>query len=168
MLIYIFFGKTGSGKSFLANYLQDHYNFFHFDGDQILTADMKEYISKNKTFTQTMVDEYTTVLKEKIKSFLSDYQRPIIISQAMYRNKNRLEILTEFPYIQFVLINAQELTCYQRIKSRNNWVTPEYAQKISVLFDPPCGFNFIEINNDDSVDIQLINRKLNKIFKQNL
>ncbi len=164
MPIYIFFGKTGSGKSFLANYLQDNYNFFHFDGDQILTSDMKEYISKNKTFTQMMVDEYTTVLKEKIKSFLNDYQRPIIISQAMYRNKNRLEILTEFPNIQFVFINAEEQTCYQRIKSRNNWVTAEYAQKISLLFDPPSGFNFIEINNDDSENMQAIERKLYKIL----
>lgn len=148
MNIYIFFGQSGAGKSFLANQLQENNGFLHFDGDQILSPKMINFITQGKVFTQSMVDEYTELLKQKIRFFYETSNGTVIISQGLYRNKNRLEILKEFPNIQFFLITADAEKCYERIQGRTNGITVEYAQKISPLFEPPTGFDFIKIDNN--------------------
>jgi len=165
MIIYIFFGKSGCGKSFLGNYLQNHHHFFHFDGDNLLTPDMKNAITKGEIFSQSMVDNYTHLLKSKIKFFYKKQRaKLIIISQGLYRNKNRLAILKEFPLLQFVFIHSEDHQCFQRIKNRNNEITVEYATKISSLFESPEGFNFIQIENnlEDSQETQ---KQLNQLLK---
>jgi gluconate kinase len=157
------FGKTGSGKSFIGDYLQNHYGFTHFDGDLILTEKMKDFMRREEKFTPEMVDEYTKILKEKIKFLYENDQGPTVISQGLYRNKNRLDILQQFPKIEFIFIHADEPICYHRIEKRQSWVSVNYAKKISELFEPIQGFNYITlINNNDiqSLDAQ-IKEKLN-------
>ncbi len=148
MKIYILFGKIGSGKSFVGDHLQNNYGFHHFDGDWILTDKMKEFVEHGKKFTQEMVDEYTENLKEKIKFFYDHYTIPIVISQGLYRNKNRLDILKEFPNIQYIFIHADDKLCYDRVETRKNWITLSYAMEISQLFESPHGFNYATIINN--------------------
>ena len=160
MKIYILFGKAGSGKNFVGDYLQNHYHWLHFDADQILTEEMKEYICLEKQMPAELIDEYMRILKIKISFFYETVTVPVVISQAMYRNKNRLALLTEFPNLQFVWVTAEDEVCYQRIKRRHNHVTVNYAQKISVLFEPPVGFNYLRIENNNP------ELKLPPIFEQ--
>lgn len=145
-MVYIIFGKAGSGKSYIGDLLENQFDFIHFDGDSILTEEMKSYIREEKTFTQSMVDDYVNKLSETIKNFY-DYQKPVIISQALYRNKNRLELIENFPNIKFILANAKDDICYDRIEKRGNWVSVNYAKQIRSFFEEPK-HSIINIEND--------------------
>lgn len=151
MSIYFLFGKSGSGKSFIGDYLQNHYNWFHFDADQLLTKEMKQYIRLENQMPVELIDEYMEILKIKIANFYQIQTKPIVISQAMYRNKSRLKLAQEFPQLQFVWVTADDQICYQRIKQRHNNVTVSYAQKINPLFELPEGFNYDLLENDGRI-----------------
>ena len=148
MDITILFGKAGSGKSFIGEYLKNHYHWLHFDADQLLTNEMKEYIRLEKQMPVELIDEYMEILKHKIRDFYKTQTMPLVISQAMYRNKNRLSLLQEFPKLKFIWVTADDKICYERIKQRNNDVTIVYAEKISSLFEPPEGFNYGLVENN--------------------
>ena len=149
MSITILFGKAGSGKSFIGEYLQNHYHCLHFDADQLLTDEMKKYIRLEKQMPVELIDEYMEILKRKIRDFYQTQTIPLIISQAMYRNKNRLSLLQEFPQLKFIWVTADEKVCYERIKQRNNSITVSYAEKMSLLFELPEGFSYGLIENND-------------------
>jgi gluconate kinase len=171
MKIYFFFGRSGAGKSFLGNYLQEKYQFTHFDGDSILTKKMRELIIEEEKFTQEMVDEYNQNLIENIQQLYLTSNKNVVISQGLYRNKNRLEIHQQFPDIQWILIHADAPLCAERVAQRKNHVTAMYANKISHLFEPPQGFSYATFNNNSQDFLTLeaeIKNKLNTIKPSNL
>lgn len=146
--VFILFGKTGVGKSYIGEYLQQHHGFLHFDADQLITEPMKQCIVLGEQMRQEMIDDYMEIVKGKIRYFYhGDFPEPVVMSQALYRNKNRLDILNEFPNIHMVLVEADEALCYQRIQARNNAVTVTYAKNISALFESPQGFDYAVIDN---------------------
>ncbi len=98
-----------------------------------------------------MIDRYMDDLKQQICYFYEHATQPVAISQGMYRNKNRLDLLREFPNLQFVWVKASDAICYQRIKQRNNAVTVAYARKIIAVFEPPEGFAYMTIDNNANV-----------------
>ena len=87
MKIYILFGKSGSGKNYVGDYLQNQYNWLHFDADQIITDDMKDCIRLGKQMSVEIIDTYMEILKENIKFFYKTQNVPTVISQAMYRKR---------------------------------------------------------------------------------
>lgn len=154
MSIVILFGKAGCGKSFIGDYLKNHYHWLHFDADQLLIEVMREYIRLEKQIPVEFIDEYMEILKGKIRDFYQTRTTLIVISQAMYRNKNRLSLLQEFPQLRFVWVTANDNIRYERIKQRNNSVTVSYAEKISPLFESPTGFHYHQIeNNGQSLEL---------------
>ncbi len=160
----ILFGKTGAGKSYIGDYLQSKHCFHHFDADQILTDEMKACIRLNKLMTPVMVDQFVESLKKKIAFFYHQYSTSdVVISQGLYRNKNRLDLAKQFPKLQFVWVNTDEQVCYKRVAKRTNWVTVEYAKKISHLFEEPEGFNHIELKNSESLSaLDLLLKKMRR------
>lgn len=154
MSLYFLFGKAGSGKSFIGDYLQNHYNWRHFDADQLLTEELKTYIALENPMPVALIDDYMAILKQQIRDFYQAQTLPIVISQAMYRNKNRLNLLQAFPSLKLVWVTAEDPICYQRIQQRHDTVSVRYAQKISPLFEAPAGFSHaVLVNNGHALDL---------------
>lgn len=152
--IYFLFGKAGSGKSFIGNYLQNHYHWRHFDADQLLTAELKTHIALEKPMPEALIDDYMAILKKQIRDFYQAPTVPVVISQAMYRNKNRLNLQQAFPRLRLIWVTAEDSICYQRIQQRNDSLSLRYAQKITTLFEPPEGFSYeIIANNNHALDL---------------
>ena len=161
MKVYFLFGKAGAGKSYVGNFIQLNFNIPHFDAEELLTNEMKNSIATARQFTQEMINTYMITVKEKIKIFYKSIPEnsAVVISQAAYRNINRLDILKEFPEIKFVMIHAESEICLARINARNNGVTASYAKEMEQYFElPEPGFNYTIIDNNEETHPLLFDR----------
>ena len=155
MKMYFLFGKAGAGKNYVGDFMQAHFNVTHFDADKLLTDEMKDFIANGKQFTQEMVNHYMSGVKEKIDFFYKNSADDsiIVISQAAYRNINRLDIMKTFPAIIFVMIDAKSDVCLARIKKRHHGVTATYAKAMEHYFElPDPKLNYKIIDNNEGTD----------------
>ncbi len=158
-MIYVLFGKSGSGKSYVGEWLQQTYGFLHFDADSLLTPEMRNFIKHEKNFTQEMVDDFTEQLIKKIRVLRQDQNSPIVISQALYRTKNRKQLQNRYPDLTFILINASDNTCLQRVRDRENSITEDYAKMMLPYFQyPDSEEHYHTVNNDANGYEHLVNQ----------
>jgi len=136
-MIIILFGLSGSGKTYIGNILAKYFDFFHFDADQLLTDEMNKYIAENKIFNIDMLEILTQLIINKISHLKEIYPR-LVISQGLYRNKNRQTIERYFVNnnIIFAQITATDEIISKRLRLRKNKVTCDYANNIKQNFEP--------------------------------
>lgn len=161
MLIFLF-GPTGVGKSYIGNVLTRVFGYYFWDADTALTEAMYDLIKKKKMFTQKMRDDFTQLIILKIQSLSSKYSN-IVVSQALYKERNRKQIKDIYNQVKFIYIISDGSIVADRIVSRNNLVDSEYAKIMQSKFDPPDIEHMIIINNGD--EDELITQ-LKSILKQ--
>lgn len=160
MTIYFLFGKTGTGKTYIADLLHHEFNIEHINGDAFITPRMKECLAKGVQMTSDMIDEFVLSLIKIITNKKQDMDgESFIVSQALYLDKNRLAVLKAFPKeLKFVLIESNDRQRRNRIESRfsalKSKVSSEYALDMDKFFQQPT-HPFITVNND-SQDGQLL------------
>lgn len=149
-MLIILFGLSGSGKNFIAEILQETFDFDWLDGDDFLTAEMKEAIQHKKIFTQLMRDDFTQKLIQIIskEDFIS---KNLVITQALYKEKNRQQILAAFPEAKFIYVKADIHLIQQRFKQKINNISLSYAENIQTQFELPKHF-FAELINNAGKD----------------
>jgi|GEM_PF-3064744 len=166
-MIIILFGLSGSGKTYIGNILAKYFDFFHFDADQLLTDEMNRYIAENKSFNIDMLEILTQLIIDKISHLKEIYPR-LVISQGLYRNKNRQTIERYFAKnnIIFAHIMAIDEVISRRLNLRKSNVTYNYANNIKRNFEPMK--NSIIINNNYHHNTSaLIATLRQQIFKTN-
>jgi len=137
--LYILFGKAGVGKNYVAKIIVKECKSYFYDGDIDLTEDMITAIKNRKDFTDKMRYTYFERVKNRIAELLNNHNN-IVFTQGLFKNKHRIELLREFPFAEFILIESTERLLSKRIKKRNNYISTEYANKINRYFEEP---NFI-------------------------
>lgn len=142
----ILFGKAGTGKNYVAKIIEKEYKFYFYDGDMDLTEDMIAAIKDKRDFTDKMRDAYFERVKNRIAELLNNYNK-IVFTQGLFKNKHRIELLKEFPFAEFILIESDEELLSKRTTKRNNDITTEYANKINKYFEEPS-FNYNKITNN--------------------
>jgi gluconokinase len=153
-MLIILFGLSGSGKNFVAEILKQSFGFEFFDADSILPQEMLDCIAQKKMFTQAMRDKFTRDIKEKITELQStDASEKLVVTQALYKEKNRLEIQNAFPDAHFIHVQADVETIQTRLLKSHREVDPNYAKKISVNFESPQLTHITLINNTNEADV---------------
>ena len=153
-MIIIIFGLAASGKTYVAQVLEKYFGFYHQDADQWLSEEMKRYIHEKKLFTLEMLEDFTSNIITKIEKIKEDYPN-IVISQALYRQKNREEIKKHFlgQDLMFIQVDAGDEVIYQRLINRGDWVFPEYASSMRQFFEPMADVKIIKNNQHGDEDI---------------
>ncbi len=149
-MIIIVFGLTASGKTYIGKILNKYFDFHHEDADHWLSADMEQYIVEKKLFTIQMLEDFTSKIITNIELLRATHKN-IVITQALYRNKNREAIKEYFiskEEIIFLQVNAADDIIYQRLIKREDWVLPEYAASIRQFFEPMINVNHIQNNQE--------------------
>ena len=159
-MLVILFGLTGAGKSYIGNLIASHFGFFYKDGDDWLSEDMVSSISKNEPFTQEMIYNFTSSIIKNIASLFAKGHKNIVISQALYRQKNRQQILDAFPGAIFIQIDAKPEVIAQRLKSRANNVDSKYAALIRKYFEPMSTAAVVNNNHEGTEQVIAEIRKL--------
>ncbi len=148
-IIVIVFGLSATGKSYIGKILQTYFNFYYEDADIWLPEEMKDYVHQKKLFSLEMLDNYTNIIISKIKN-LSQAHPKLVISQALYRQKNREQIQHFFSSqkVIFLQVDADENIINQRIIDRGDWVDLDYAKEMRSYFQPMSDAKIIT-NNDN-------------------
>lgn len=148
----ILFGLAGVGKSFVGQLLKNKFDYYFWDADDSLPKEMRDCIRARQPFTQSMRDDFAKITIQKITD-LSVKHKNLVISQALYKEKNRLEIQTRFPKALFIHVQAPLSVILQRLQQRQDDVDEEYAKKIALNFEEPLLSHHMLINNADESDI---------------
>lgn len=152
-MLIILFGEAGVGKSHLGTIFAKQNGFMFWDADDLLPTEMKETIQKGNLFTQSMRDQFVDQMIQGISKRLASTNN-LIVAQALYKEKNRNQLLSAFPKAKLVWIKAEELTLKQRLQFRPNGICPSYASQIKSLFEKPLKPDAI-ISNDDHEQVAL-------------
>lgn len=159
-MIVIVFGLAASGKTYLGRLISRHFGYHHEDADGWLTESMKQCIADGTLFTFEMLDDYTEKIIANIEELQKDHSH-IVITQALYRTKNRdviKDYFTNHPEgkqdIVFLQVEAEDEIIYQRVVDRGDWVSPEYAKENRVWFQ--AMEDAFVIRNEGSGDDHLI------------
>jgi gluconate kinase len=159
-MLIILFGPAGVGKTYIGHLLANFYGFYYQDGDDWLTENMVNAIEQSKPFSQEMRDEFTKIVIANIKSIFSSGNRNIVISQALYKQKNREQILGAFPNSLFIQVDAKPEVISKRLSARGNNIIPEFANLIRKDFEPMPN-SFIIDNNQDEEKEHLLSSIIN-------
>lgn len=147
-MIYILFGLAGAGKNYVGNILKDKFECHFWDADEALPEEMKKCISEKKPFTQDMRDKFSNIIVSNIQQLkIKHHDRPLIIAQALYKERNRLQISHQIPGVIFVKIDADTSVIQQRLVKRDYGIDKDYAKKISVNFEEPKLPHVVIVNN---------------------
>jgi gluconate kinase len=147
-MLAVIFGLSASGKNFVSTILADRFDFYFCDADQLLPPTVINTIHNKQSFTQEMRDDITFIIIEKIAE-LKKIHSNIVIAQGLYKNKNRVEILSAYPDAKFIYVEATPENITARLTSRQNDIDEPYALKISANFEKPTHPYFLIKNNTD-------------------
>ena len=136
-MIKLLFGKIGSGKSYIGQLAQERYGYVFHDMDWDLPTEMKESIERHDEVTQDMRDQFTIATVDRIRKLKEKNDR-ICISQALFKNQNRVTIQSELPDVDFIWVDAREALISERLKKRTGFTASAYyANLINPNFEIP-------------------------------
>ena len=151
-MLCVLFGTPAVGKNFVGQILKENFDFHFYDADVDLPPKMRAIIANQGIFTQAMRDEYFKKITEKLKMLTKNYER-IVMAQAFAKEKNRSQLLRNFPQAKFLWVKADVENINLRLAKRNDWVTIKYAAKIRNIFEPPLHPHKILDNNKDEAHV---------------
>jgi shikimate kinase len=146
-MIVVIFGLAAAGKTHVGRILSANFDFHHQDADEWLTEEMHQFIIDKKLFTLEMLDNFTNIIINNIKR-LNKIHPNIIITQALYRQKNRNQIAQYFldKPILFIQIDVADQIIHQRLIDRGGLVTSDYASDMYKFFEADSNARLIENN----------------------
>lgn len=163
--LWILFGPSGVGKSYVGQLIKDQFGFYFYEADEDLTAEILEAINHQLLFTDPMRWDFYEIVCSKIASLQKHYAN-VVVSQALIKEMNRIQIHKHFPEAKFIQIQANQEIMLQRILARKNEVNLEYAKKIAEAFEQPLIAHHCLINNDEG-SVHLMHQ-LEPLMKDNV
>jgi gluconokinase len=151
-MLLILFGLSGAGKNFVGEILANKFDYYYWDADTEMPPTIQEQILKRNLLTQDMRDEFTRIIIDKIAELEKQYPK-IAISQALYQEKNRYQIVSKYSHAKLIHIKATQQNMLYRLQQRNNWVDQSYAEKISLFFESPQQLDAVITNDEGSAEI---------------
>ena len=146
-----FYGLTGSGKSYVGDLLgKAGWRVYHADSD--LTPEMKEAIQKKQLFTPEMRNEFYQVVANRIIELLAHGSR-LVITQATYKREHRALLQRRIPSMALICVTASPARIAERLKSRGDLITQEYAAQIAKNFEPPLPGELVLANSGGDTEI---------------
>ena len=148
---FLLFGKIGSGKSYVGELFQQEFGIAYHDADLDLPEVVKEAIRNHQAITEEMRDDFVERIIARIHQLSREHQH-FCIAQALFKNRHRLQILTEFPELQMVWVRSDESLTAARLENRTGHVASlYYAQMVNPHFEEPTHDHLlIENTGDDS------------------
>lgn len=152
--LWIFFGQSGAGKSFVGRVCAEEFGFEAYDGDRDLTPEMRRAVREHRVFTAEMRAAFTTVLSCKIRERLLEIagaQNPspgLAVSQGLFKIRDRNQLQGDLPNARLFWVRASAELIEARLQTRTDHVASSaYARLVNSGFEPPVPASD-ELEND--------------------
>lgn len=99
--IIICFGEMGAGKSHWGKQIAKDLGYDFFEGDNAVPSEMAERVAAFKFIPKDMIEDFVYILSAHITFHGSRSPNGLVVSQALYTNKDRLllkDILEHYGY----------------------------------------------------------------------
>lgn len=87
--IYILFGEMGSGKNYRGERLAESLGVPFFDGDEVISDEMRRCVEKFKPMNSEMIQAYMDILEVEIVRRAEATEGDLVVAQALYSDMNR-------------------------------------------------------------------------------
>ena len=143
--LWIFFGQSGAGKTFVMRACAEEFGFEPYDGDRDLTPEMQRALREHRIFTPQMRAQFSTVLSRGIRErwlalAQSQSERAgLAVSQGLFKAHDRAQLQGDFPEARLVWVRAPEDCIEARLRQRTGHVASSaYARLVNGGFEPPA------------------------------
>jgi len=158
-------GKPGAGKSFVADTLATHFEFFLHNGDGDLPKEMEIILKKNGPITDTMRRQFLDNMIASVRQLSKTHER-LVVHQAFIKRFMQKEFLDKFPDTLFLLVTADDSIREKRYMARDYFnLGLTYLRHMSSLFEEPEIPHATIMNNEDGS--RKIIEQLKKIIRGN-
>lgn len=156
MQLWIFFGQSGAGKSFVARVCAEELGFESYDGDRDLTPEMHRALREQRVFTPEMRAEFTTVLSRSIRERCIDLAHRnactpgLAVAQGLFKARDRAQLQQSFPHARLIWVRAPAALIEARLSQRTGHLaSTAYAQLVNGGFEPPAPGSDVLDNDGD-------------------
>jgi len=125
--VIILFGEMGAGKNYWGSYLSKLNDMPFFDGDDVITPEMAERVSKFQALTPEIIGAYIEDLIYDISYRATE--KGLIVAQALYSDDNRKLIYS--------------LLTQQGFNVQFYWIKTSFWRNLKQLFSRPRGLRWI-------------------------
>jgi gluconokinase len=161
-LVLFLFGKSGTGKSFVGDILEEILGWHVYHADKDITEEMKAALSENRPFTNDMRDRYFSIVAENILARKESY-RKIVVTQGVYKKKHRDILVSNVPDLELVHIQSTNALIQERLLNRKDGISLASAAALTNDFEEPDESIKTVINNGTKTDVA---RQLSALAKQ--
>jgi gluconokinase len=161
-LVLFLFGKSGTGKSFVGDILEEILGWHVYHADKDITEEMKAALSENRPFTNDMRDRYFSIVAENILARKEIY-RNIVVTQGVYKKKHRDILVSNVPDLELVHIQSTNALIQERLLNRKDGISLASAAALTNDFEEPDESIKTIINNGTKTDVA---RQLSALAKQ--
>lgn len=156
MRLWIFFGQSGVGKTFVARVCAEEFGFEQYDGDRDLTPQMLRALHEQQVFTPEMRAQFTSVLSRGIRercleATRTEEKRPgLAVCQGLFKVRDRNQLQLDFPAARLIWVRAADELIEARLRRRVGHVASNaYARLVNRGFEAPApGSDVLENDGD--------------------
>lgn len=146
------FGKSGTGKSFVGDILQEALGCYVYHADTDLSEEMKTALNESKPFTNDMRDRYFSIVVEKILS-LKKIHRCIVVTQGAYKKRHRDYLLTNITDLHLVYVQSKETLLLEKASKRQHGISSASTKALTDDFEAPESDIRVITNNGSKPNI---------------
>ncbi len=126
-MLIIIYGLPGVGKTFAGRVLAQEFGFHFWDGDNAVDQKLADCIFNKGSITQEMIDTLTdTLIKNIIILQKIIGEKHLVVSQALFRTKNREAISKKFPDAIFIHLQSENQIILERLNKRGGGYDETY------------------------------------------
>lgn len=149
----LLFGQIGSGKSFVGEFLQREFGIAYYDADLDLPRSLVESIRAHKPISEQMRERFTEKIIDRIHLLQKEHQE-FCVAQALFKNRQRVRLLEEFPDLRLVWVRSEPPQLDVRLRERTGHVASHYYAKIvNPQFEPPSMVHWVLENVADPSEL---------------
>ena len=154
--LWIFFGQSGAGKSFVGRVCAEEFGFELYDGDRDLTPEMRAALREQRVFTPAMRAEFSAVLSRGVRAACARISRSegaipgLAVCQGLFKIRDRAQLELDFPTARLVWVRAPEALSDARLRQREGHVASRaYARLVNGGFEAPSPDGRVLENDGD-------------------
>ncbi len=145
----VVFGLPAAGKTYVSTILQNHFDYFFYDGDNDVTVEMKKAIEEKIAFTEEMRDIFFNRLIESVLTLSLKHEK-LVVSQTFIKEKYRKQLFSQFPSATFILVKTSDAIREKRLIERTEYpLDLQYSQQMVTNFDEPTIPHEVILNQED-------------------